>query len=301
MGELPLVSVIIPTANRYEDLSETLYYLRKQLYRNLEIIVVDNNSRDDTPRLCREEYPEVRYIRLARNMFNVPSRNIAIANATGKYIFCIDDDSFPGVVSLERAVKRMEENAGIGIVSFGVKNYARFFNADSYMDEVPAEEEAESREVRGWSGCGGLLRKEHFDRYGYWEETGSRSMYEITSCIRAWNEGTSVMFFSDVYVYHKVSQKGDAAKVRVSRRGMLEASAALGQFIVQYYPARSAIRHYMEWVYQNIRAMVERRTLAFLAPLFSVAWRLPVLLKDRKNFPQEVMNKARITYNFKGK
>jgi GT2 family glycosyltransferase len=301
MSSTPLVSVVIPTADRYDDLAETLHYLREQSYQSLEIIVIDNNSSDDTPNLCRNEYPEVKYIRLPENVFNVPARNIAIANATGKYVFCIDDDSFPGAASLERAVKRMEQDDTIGLVSFGIKHYARFFNADTYFSEVTPEDEFEQKEVQGWSGCGGLLRKEHFEKYGYWEETGCHGMYEPASCVWAWNENSSVMFFSDVYVYHKVSRKGVPAQFRVNTKSMTDASMAIGHFIVQYYSPRIAFRKYAEWVYQNIRAMAERRTLVFIKPLFSVSFRLSDILNRRMNVSEDAMSKLRIVYNFKGK
>jgi glycosyltransferase involved in cell wall biosynthesis len=294
----PLVSVIIPTANRYSDLFEALTMLRRQTYQSLEIIVIDNNSKDETQSI-KKEFPEVKYVRLPKNLFNVPSRNIGISNANGKYIFCIDDDSFPGYDCLESAVNYMEGNENVGIVSFGVKNYDRFFDYDSYKKK--SSNLSEGIAIFGWSGCGGLLRTSHFKKYGYWPETGSRSLYEIISCIWAWNEKQLVCFYEDCFVFHKVSAKGDAAKVRVNKKGISDSSFAIASFILTFYAKEEGRLKMKEWLWQNISGIVERRSSVYLFPMIKVFFLYPWILKASRPFSNEVMSKVRIVYNFKGK
>ncbi len=50
----PLVSVVIPAYNEEKLIGKTLETIKQQTYKKLEIIVVDNNSTDNTAKICRE-------------------------------------------------------------------------------------------------------------------------------------------------------------------------------------------------------------------------------------------------------
>lgn len=59
-NNIPLVSVIIPTYNSARTLETTLKSIKKQTYQNIEIIVVDNNSKDTTKKIA-EKYADSVY------------------------------------------------------------------------------------------------------------------------------------------------------------------------------------------------------------------------------------------------
>lgn len=91
----PLVTVYIPTYNRVELLKRSVESVRKQTYENLEIIIVDDCSTDDTQQYLADiakEEPRVRYFLKEKNSGACASRNIAINNANGEYITGLDDD-----------------------------------------------------------------------------------------------------------------------------------------------------------------------------------------------------------------
>ncbi len=88
MSNNPLVSVIVPTKNSSEFLDVCLKSIKEQSYKNIEIIVVDNNSTDNTKEIARK-YTE--------NVFNYgPERsaqvNFGVAHAGGEYIYKVDSD-----------------------------------------------------------------------------------------------------------------------------------------------------------------------------------------------------------------
>ena len=58
----PLVSVIIVTWNRKDDMVETLESLQKQTYQNLEVVIVDNGSTDDTVQFIKYKYTDYKLI-----------------------------------------------------------------------------------------------------------------------------------------------------------------------------------------------------------------------------------------------
>lgn len=89
----PLVSVVIPTFNRAGLLARALHSVRQQTYPNLEIIVVDDASRDDTATVVEKiGDPRVRYLRHAKNRGGSAARNTGVRAACGDFIAFLDDD-----------------------------------------------------------------------------------------------------------------------------------------------------------------------------------------------------------------
>jgi len=94
MGEdKPLVSVVIPTYNRANLLPRALDSVLNQTYENLEVIVVDDGSKDDTEEVMKEyDDPRVKYIRFEENKGANVARNTGIKSAESNFIALQDSD-----------------------------------------------------------------------------------------------------------------------------------------------------------------------------------------------------------------
>jgi glycosyltransferase involved in cell wall biosynthesis len=89
----PLVSVVMPTFNRARLLERALRSALKQTYDNLDIIVVDDASSDNTPDVVKAiQDDRVRYTRHETNRGGSAARNTGIRAANGEYIAFLDDD-----------------------------------------------------------------------------------------------------------------------------------------------------------------------------------------------------------------
>jgi glycosyltransferase involved in cell wall biosynthesis len=89
---MPTVSVVIPVYNCAPFISETLQGIAKQSFRDLEIIVVDDGSSDDTGRVVQEFDPAIHYLR-QENQGPAAARNRGVNSAGGEFIaFCDHDD-----------------------------------------------------------------------------------------------------------------------------------------------------------------------------------------------------------------
>lgn len=113
LGRVPLVSIGVPVFNGASTLARALDNLLSQDYGNLEIIISDNASTDDTPHIC-EQYvrldPRVRYYRAERN-FGAPwNFNRAFDLSSGEYFMWAahDDERAPSYVSA--CVERLEQS-----------------------------------------------------------------------------------------------------------------------------------------------------------------------------------------------
>lgn len=93
----PLVTVYIPTFNRVELLKRAVKSVRQQTYQNLEIIIVDDCSKDGTRAYLEEikkQDSRIRYFIKDKNSGACVSRNIAIESANGEFITGLDDDDY---------------------------------------------------------------------------------------------------------------------------------------------------------------------------------------------------------------
>jgi len=87
MADKPLVSVIVPTKDSEVTISKCLESIRNQTYPNIEIIVVDNFSRDGTKEIA-QKYGSV----CVRGPERSSQRNLGSRNANGDYLFAVDSD-----------------------------------------------------------------------------------------------------------------------------------------------------------------------------------------------------------------
>ncbi|AEC51970.1 glycosyl transferase [Pyrococcus sp. NA2] len=106
----PTVSVIIPTHNRAKLLKRAIISVLNQTFEDFEIIVVDDASSDNTPKIIESiKDSRIRYIRLEKNSGAPTARNIGIKKARGKFIALLDDDDEWLPRKLEVQVKKFNE------------------------------------------------------------------------------------------------------------------------------------------------------------------------------------------------
>lgn len=91
----PLVSVVVPTFNRDRTIARAIFSALRQTYKNLEVIVVDDGSRDSSVPIVKSiaaSHPQVRLIEHRTNRGGSAARNTAIAAAKGEVIAFLDSD-----------------------------------------------------------------------------------------------------------------------------------------------------------------------------------------------------------------
>src|SRR4051812_14458694 len=90
---VPRVSVVIPTYNRAELLPATLASVAAQQFTDLEVLVVDDGSEDDTRAILeRHGAPGLRLLALGRTGNLSVVRNAGIEAAAGEYVAFLDSD-----------------------------------------------------------------------------------------------------------------------------------------------------------------------------------------------------------------
>ncbi len=115
--ENPLVSIITVNYNQIQVTTELFESLRNISFRDFEIILVDNGSREDSSKLIAENYPEVNLIVSKENLGFSGGNNLGIRASKGDYLFFINNDAEVTENSIETLLQLFNTIPQLGIVS----------------------------------------------------------------------------------------------------------------------------------------------------------------------------------------
>ena len=104
-----MISVIIPTFNRSAFLEKAIGSVLSQGYQDLELIVVDDGSEDDTPEVVSGFDSGIKYIK-QKNKGPAVARNLGIKNSKGEFIAFLDSDDWWERDKLGIQLRGMQEN-----------------------------------------------------------------------------------------------------------------------------------------------------------------------------------------------
>lgn len=120
MHHFPLISVIIPTFNRYSYLEETLTSVSSQVYRNWECIIVDDGSTDKSIPFIKQFIAKDERFTLLKRPENRKKgastcRNIGLEYAQGDYIQFLDSDDLIHGSKFEEQIKRLRKASKMAV------------------------------------------------------------------------------------------------------------------------------------------------------------------------------------------
>jgi glycosyltransferase involved in cell wall biosynthesis len=158
-----LVSVVITNYNHAQYIVDCLDSITNQTYKNIEIIVVDDNSTDDSVEVINNWIANNKHSLPGQNLMTCTllPRNSGFAGAAslgffqskGEFIACQDSDDISHPERIERQVKFLKENTDIQVIG---TNYATF--EDNYLNSKPSE---------SWLGYGVDNVKEIYSKGGH--------------------------------------------------------------------------------------------------------------------------------------
>lgn len=123
-SEKPLVSVIAPGKNEGKHIPKLIASLREQTYSNLEIIIVDDGSDDDTPQICRKLHRKGlidKFFRNDQRGGKASAANLALRYCTGRFVVHLDADSHLRSDALERILVPFYQDPKVGAVGGDIR------------------------------------------------------------------------------------------------------------------------------------------------------------------------------------
>jgi len=116
----PLVSVIIPTYYREDQLQDAIESVQSQNYENIEIIVIDDSG-EGFARETVEKFDVTKYIEFDKNKGDNPARNAGVENANGEYFQFLDDDDVLQPSKITKQINLISERDSVGAVYCGLE------------------------------------------------------------------------------------------------------------------------------------------------------------------------------------
>jgi GT2 family glycosyltransferase len=221
-SQFPVVSVIIPNWNGAEHLPTCLDSLRRQTHRAFEVIVVDNNSSDDSLNLLKTEYADVLMLPLAENRGFAGACNEGIITAQGEFIALLNNDTEADENWLTEIVAAFHRHPDAGLIASKMLLFDRrdtFHTAgDIYrFNGTPGNRGVWQRdkgqydtEEPVFSACGGsaAYRRIMLDEVGLLDEDFFYSCEDLDLAWRAQLAGWRCIYAPSAVVYHKLSATG---------------------------------------------------------------------------------------------
>lgn len=218
-----LVSVVIPTFNRPNELTElvdSVFYVNR--YKNIEIIIVDNNSTviDYSAFLDRYNRLGMKIKLLVNTQVSAlsRSRNMGLVEAKGDFIFFIDDDNVLEEDTIGKLVEVFDSNNSAGVVSavafyYGqkdkvldagaIRNYLNSFTINLFLNEDRPCLPQDPFEVSEVSNAF-MIKRDVFKRIGIFDEANFPiDLDEADLCVRA-RSAYRIFAAPGANVYHKV-------------------------------------------------------------------------------------------------
>jgi len=197
------VSIIIPHYNNFPILDQCLKSLENITYSNLEIIVIDNNSYDDSFQKIKNNYKNLILKKSSKNLGYTGGCNLGASCATGDYLLFLNNDTVQDPHFLNYMVDSLDKDEKIASVQSKIKNFKNKDLFDyagacgGYIDylvfpfcrgrifntvEKDIMQYEESRDVFWTSGTAFLTRKSVFINMGGFDEKLFAHMEEIDYC-----------------------------------------------------------------------------------------------------------------------
>lgn len=219
MKNTPTVAVIIPTHRAERLIGDCLKSLYRSTYTDFETILVDDYSTDSTVKIVEDGYPQVRIIRLNKNLGFARAANAGMRASDADYLVLLNDDTVVDPGWLEELVKCAREHPRAAMV--GSKIYfpdrktlqhagaILFPNGHGHhlgYDEVDRGGYDEQRAVDYCTGAALLIKREIIERVGYFYHRFKGYFDETDMAWKARKMGYEIIYNPRAVIVHYQSQ-----------------------------------------------------------------------------------------------
>lgn len=210
----PKVSIIIPCFNQGHFLEEAIKSCLKQTYKNIEIIVINDASPDNTEEICKKYKDKIVYIKNKKNLASAGARNRGINKATGDYVAFLDADDIMFPWAVKASIETLEENPHI---NFSYGDYFIFSESTHSLQFIKTPNFNSLKFLRdpGILTGGVMIRRMVFDSVLYDEKLLRREDFDFYRRMSLKYAGIRIVLPLYKYRYHtqtRIHEQGEEYK-----------------------------------------------------------------------------------------
>ncbi len=202
-ASVPLLSIIVVNWNGARFLSRLFDSLRAQTLCDIQTILVDNGSTDESVLMTLEGYPEVDIIELGENLGYAEANNRGVAYARARYLFFLNNDTHLHPTALSSLIATAEADSFNPILAPQIRTYngAEPLTMGISLDVLgfPCGQD----KVFYADGAAFFIRRDVFLLLGGFDPSHFMFFEETDLCWRAWLQGYHIKVVPSAIVYHK--------------------------------------------------------------------------------------------------
>jgi GT2 family glycosyltransferase len=285
-----MISVVIPSYNRRDCVLALLSDLYAQEGIEMEVIVVDDCSPDDSVEAIRHAFPQATVLVNERNGGPAVSRNRGIRAAKGEILVGFDSDvTVPDRFLLSKVAGRFRDHPAVNGLAFRLlKPDGKSEDTPRWWHPVPIDGYAGRSFLTSYfSGTGYAFRRDALVEAGMYPEILYMHYEEVELAFRILDQGGSILHCPELVVLHhanEVSRRSEVAVFYKPRNQVLLAAACL--------PGFKAVRYVVPRVcYQFAKACGGGHLKDFIRAMRSASDLLPGLLERRQPLRPETLQR----------
>jgi GT2 family glycosyltransferase len=222
---MPLVTVLIASKDRPDDLRRTLRRLQCQQYPELGLLVIDDGSRPPLQNVVNDEAPQATYLYHEQSAGQSRRRSEGFMLAKGDYILQLDDDSCPiEHDAISKCVRMMQSHPAIGALNLFV------FNGQSLPSDISRPG---GKFHSAFVGCGVFFRSSVLRQTAGYRDFFGNEWEEEELGLQLMKAGSAIYFYPDVLIHHHVSPQN-----RLTSRTWMRGFRNKLWAIVMHFPLR---------------------------------------------------------------
>lgn len=221
------ICYVILNYNSFDDTKACITSLSNQTVKSFDILIIDNNSSDNSLKYLQTEFPDLIFIKNEKNLGFTGGCNIGIKFCIEygyEYIFLLNNDTIAHPKLMENIYSYINVNHNVSLIT-GTIFYKEFPNKLWYaggkidyfrlkgihlqinnnLDEVDLSLKQTDNDITFISGCMMLIKSDVFSKIGLLDDYFFANYEDVDFCIRANSSGLTMAYLPEAIIWHKVS------------------------------------------------------------------------------------------------
>lgn len=293
MSKSILLTILILNFNRSKDLLETLCKVNDINNKNIEILIVDNGSTDESPKIIKQlDSKKYKKIFIKDNKGSAFGHQTGMQAARGELIVTLDDDAFINPNNIDICINYFKKFPKLAAIGFGMVNPNTEYNDKDYhaipisrWDKKTINNSYET--VIATSAA--IFRKSALADINYYDLNWNWYTEDLELCMRLIHKGYNTINMPELIAYHKSSlvNRNFNTMTQNSIEGMI-------MIYFKFFNFHTATKKYLQLLLMAISNSIYTRDFKYIKYSIISFVKLKRVLENRKLLNKSLLKKIKL-------